>query len=58
LAELLLKRHEEYNLLDLNCEHMANFCKSGNFKSEQAEHARIAGAFIGIAVMAGILQRA
>ena len=38
--QMLIHSRERYNLLRNNCEHFANYCKIGDFKSRQADSAR------------------
>ena len=60
LAEFLLANHEKYkySFFDMNCEHMANYCQVGHFKSDQIEHAELAAELTALAVLVGIVRRA
>jgi Lecithin retinol acyltransferase len=52
LAERFLEKQEEYHLLTMNCEDMANFCKSGDCRSGQVEFVEALTACLGIAAVA------
>lgn len=47
----------KYNLLGMNCEHMANFCQIGDLKSGQAEHAKIAALLLAFVVGLGVVLK-
>jgi hypothetical protein len=52
LAERCLEKQKKYNILTMNCEDMANYCKSGKAESKQVEFVETLTACLGIGILA------